>query len=257
MSGASLLTYREFVNHDKLAAGLTKCDEAKPMKNLGRAIRYFRERAEMSQAALQQAAGWGAGNSRINNYEKGNREPTLDDLQAIARALGVKLTKLLEFAEVGPEAGTHVLVGAVENASLIYVDRIFGAHLRAGTGEIIYDMDEVPLSRAYDAEWMRAEGLKAEHCKVWPVKGDSMFPTIPSGAHVLLDMRSREPRHNRVFALVGEDGLRLKRLLRRADGAWEIHSDNPLKSEFPTENYVPGKVAIFGQVRDVSTPMPA
>lgn len=161
---------------------------------------------------------------------------------------------------VGGQGGPLVYVGRIvggQGGPLVYVGRIVGAHLAAGTGEIIYDLDEVPLSRAYDAQWMREARLNPDHCKVWPVRGESMFPTVPHGSHVLIDMRSREPKHDRIFAIVGEDGLRLKRLLRRSDGVWEIHSDNQMKISFPTELYVPGKVAIFGQCRDIATPLPA
>lgn len=162
-----------------------------------------------------------------------------------------------DFSETSDNSdGTHVIVGSGGSA-LVYVSRIVDAHLSAGSGELIYDFDEVPLSRAYDAEWMRSQGLKPDRCKVWPVRGDSMLPTIPAGSHVLIDTTSREPKHDRIFAIVTDDGLRLKRLLKESSSSWKIYSDNPMKTSYPTEDFVPGVTAIYGQCRDIATPLPA
>lgn len=208
----------------------------------------------------------GMASSTLYDLERGDQESTTK-LGSIADRLGVRITWLehgvgrreADFVrEAGKpyDPGRHVVV-AGESGAQVYVDRISGAHLSAGSGTTIYDLEELPGSRAYDAEWMRSEGMRPQDCKVWQVGGESMAPTVPGGSFVLVHLRSREPRHDRIFALITEDGLRLKRLLRRSDGVWEIHSDNPNKMSYPTEPYVHGKVAILGQVRDISIPMPA
>ena len=65
------------------------------MKTIGQNIASCRERAGLTQTQLQAACGWGEGNGRINNYEKGRRKPDIDDLLVIANALSVTRTALL------------------------------------------------------------------------------------------------------------------------------------------------------------------
>lgn len=133
--------------------------------------------------------------------------------------------------------------------SKVYVRRVVGLRISAGTGEVIHDFEEVDNRRAFDREWMQQEGLDATHCKLIDVKGDSMSPTLEDGETILVNTRDRTKVHNKVYALIGEDGIRVKRLLQRADRTWEIHSDNPMKHLYPTEPFIEGKVAIWGRVR--------
>ena len=131
----------------------------------------------------------------------------------------------------------------------VYVSRLSGVKIRAGTGEVVFDFEEIDESHAFNRDWMQSEGLLAEYCKLIDVDGDSMFPTLEAGETIMVNTRDRTPRHNKIFALIGEDGIRVKRLIHRADGVWEIHSDNPAKHLYPTEVFVQGQVAIWGRVR--------
>lgn len=58
------------------------------------AIHTFRAQAGLSQSQLADACGWGSrAQSRISNYEKGARTPSLEDMRCIVDALrraGVK-----------------------------------------------------------------------------------------------------------------------------------------------------------------------
>lgn len=51
-------------------------------------IRLYREKSGLSQGQLAEACGWGdKAQSRISNYEKETRTPSLDDMRAIVGAL--------------------------------------------------------------------------------------------------------------------------------------------------------------------------
>lgn len=133
--------------------------------------------------------------------------------------------------------------------SKVYVRRVVGLRISAGTGELIHDFEEIDNRRAFDREWMQEEGLESAHCKLIDVKGDSMSPTLEDGETILVNTRERQKISGKVYALIGEDGIRVKRLLQRADNQWEIHSDNQMKHLYPTEAFAEGKVAIWGRVR--------
>lgn len=131
---------------------------------------------------------------------------------------------------------------------LVYVNLIDKVHIAAGSGEVIWDMEERYKARAFEAEWMAQEGLRAERCKIIKVKGDSMEPTINHGDAVMINMAQREVIHGEVFALIGDEGLRVKRLHKRA-GAIYMHSDNQMiAGKYPDEPIEDGNYAIVGQV---------
>lgn len=64
------------------------------MKTLGSRIAHFRKLAGLSQGELARACGWKS-QSRVGNYEKDTREPSLDDIAVMARAVGVSPETLL------------------------------------------------------------------------------------------------------------------------------------------------------------------
>ncbi|WP_044061349.1 LexA family protein [Pseudomonas aeruginosa] len=64
------------------------------MNTLGERIAHYRKLKGLSQAKLAKACGWGS-QSRVGNYELNTREPSLDDLDLMARALGVSFGELV------------------------------------------------------------------------------------------------------------------------------------------------------------------
>lgn len=64
------------------------------MKTLGSRIAYFRKLAGLSQEQLAKVCGWKS-QSRVGNYERDTREPSLDDITVMARAVGVSPEALL------------------------------------------------------------------------------------------------------------------------------------------------------------------
>lgn len=82
---------------------------------------------------------------------------------------------------------------------------------------------QVPI----DADLLRQIGrTNAEGLGYVMSDGDSMHPTIPDGARVLLDLLDTRLREG-VFGFRLGNELRVKRLRRMVDGV-EIRSDNPL-----------------------------
>lgn len=63
-------------------------------ESLGQRIKRFRAAAGLSQAQLAEACGWKS-QSRVGNYEKDTREPSLADIEAMAEALRVDPSLLM------------------------------------------------------------------------------------------------------------------------------------------------------------------
>lgn len=64
--------------------------------DIGKQIKAVRQNRGLSQEELARAIG--ATKSAVSRYEAGKREPSLDQLQAIASALGVSVNYLLGYA---------------------------------------------------------------------------------------------------------------------------------------------------------------
>jgi transcriptional regulator with XRE-family HTH domain len=64
---------------------------------LGRRIRYLRNQQEMTQEALGPAAELSA--KYLGSIERGEKNPSMDNLEKIARALKVELSELFTFEQ--------------------------------------------------------------------------------------------------------------------------------------------------------------
>lgn len=216
----------------------------------GGRIKEWREKRKLTVAQLAQRVG--LAQSTIYDLERGDSKSTTK-LHRVAEALGVN-PNWLETGKGRPDAIVKVgrdtvYVDANKATDKVFVRFIRGAQLSAGSGEVIWEFEEVENSHSFQRVWMQQRGLDPRRCMMWQVRGDSMWPEIPAGSVVLINAAEREPSNRGIFAIETDEGLRLKRLLRRVDGTWEIHSDNPDKNQYPSEPYVPNRVAIIGRMR--------
>ena len=103
--------------------------------------------------------------------------------------------------------------------------------------------------------WMRKHGLQGDQCRIVKVTGESMEPTLPEGASILVDAGRREPRDGRIFVIRVEDRTVVKRLVRDPVGGWLIQSDNPNKQAWPTQP-CPREADVVGEVKWVARTFP-
>lgn len=79
--------------------------------SLGERIAHFRQQAGLSQGELAECCGWKS-QSRIGNYEKDLREPTLADLERLAAVLQVSVAELTYGQSTTTEPGRKRLLSA-------------------------------------------------------------------------------------------------------------------------------------------------
>ena len=125
--------------------------------------------------------------------------------------------------------------------------RRFALVASAGTGaEVITERitDRVKFRR----HRMRSHSLQGHQCRIVTVIGESMEPTLPDGASILVNMEQQEPRDRRTFVVQIEDEIVVKRLIRNPDAGWLLQSDNRNKRAWPTRPW-PDEAKIVGQVK--------
>jgi phage repressor protein C with HTH and peptisase S24 domain len=192
---------------------------------LGQRIAHFRNKAGLTQEQLAAACGWES-KSRIGNYERDTREPSLEDLRAIASALGITLFDLVsdDVPTTGPSAvSDHALIPQ------------YTAKGSAGNGHSNEHV-EVRGGLMFKRDWLRRMGLKDPNLRVIYTTGSSMYPTLCDGDAVLLDLSQTAPADGRIYALLTPEGeLIIKRLVRTIAGTWLIRSDNEDKRLYPDQ----------------------
>lgn len=216
------------------------------MGTLADRLREARAFARLTQEQAEKKSG--VSQQMISKLETGRSKETAQIVD-LAVAYGVNPIWLQTGRGVMAMGGELEPAKQAKNPELIYVTKVSGPHLSAGPGEeiVLWDFEEIDSSHAFQREWMQRERLRPERCKLYDVRGESMAPTINDGDTVMINMADRDIRSGEVYALIAEDGLRIKRLHKRADGILEMRSDNQLQNRYPTEQVTDG-VAIIGRV---------
>jgi phage repressor protein C with HTH and peptisase S24 domain len=237
------------------------------MTALATRLRELRKAKGLSQQQLALKLGWGQ--SRIGNYEsegKSNREPSIEDLHAIAAALNVSIDQILE--TTGPGAATMREPPKGYLRPISTWDRPedlpegqFGflqhldAYLSAGNGgPSVEAVERTDKSTPFRSDWLRSQGWNPHTHFTMRCKGDSMEPTIQDGAPVVIDTSDagRRVQTGRIYALSIDGELLLKRLDKLPGGVLRVRSDNSAPMYAPFE-LSEAAVAIIG--RAVWTPV--
>lgn len=196
-------------------------DNNSPM-NLGERIRYARERAGLSQAALAQVVG--IKQQSLSALESG-RTQTTSKIVELAFSLNVPVVWL---AQGRGEPTTHL--GDAD-----------------GHGEPLWVMDVVdesdpdtPIPQsgqvvAYSDAWLAAEGIDPGWVRAWTMQGDAMEPTLQDADSVAVNTADTTIVDGRIYAIQFDDAVRLRRLRQGATGDLIIMSDNPDKARYPDE----------------------
>lgn len=210
------------------------------MNTLGTRIKHFRKAKKLSQAALANACGWSS-QSRVGNYEADIREPSLDDLDRLANALGVTVPVLVgrqDLVSNVAEVGTSYATGRRQAPVISWVQ----------AGEWNDIMDEFQPGHA--EEWETVPDAASQYCFWLRVVGDSMTATagisIPEGALILVDPEAPVVSGSLVVAkLIDSDQATFKRYIEDAGRKYL----KPLNPAYPVIE-INGNCRIVGVVKE-------
>lgn len=118
----------------------------------------------------------------------------------------------------------------------------------AGHGAVVAIHEEVRSVVSFERAFLRNLGAVPDHCKIIGARGDSMTPTIPDGALIVVDHSQREVVNGWISVVNVCGDLLVKRIRRRLDGTVELVSDNTI---YPVETIGPDRIdqlTIIGRV---------
>lgn len=149
------------------------------METLGQRIQRLRKRKDFTQAKFAEACGWES-ISRVGNYERDAREPSLDDLRKIARVLGVSLMDVI--GEDNPQPLNtldHLSVVEAEAELTGYPD--------------LREPGEPPQTYPLPRQWLDAGSYDPKFLRLIYAPDQGMEPTIQPGDACILDIRRVPP----------------------------------------------------------------
>ncbi|MCC0054298.1 MAG: helix-turn-helix domain-containing protein [Defluviimonas sp.] len=167
--------------------------------------------------------------SALYPYLSGKSLPGYENIAAIARAGGVSADWLVFGGEAGgPEnlpSGQRLIAPASEIHDTFALIPHHEVRASAGTGLVPVEEGEVELL-AFRRDWLRRMGVNPRQAALIVATGDSMEPSIPDGAIMLLDTAITEVRNGWICAIVRDGELLVKRIQKKLDGSVLLISDN-------------------------------
>jgi phage repressor protein C with HTH and peptisase S24 domain len=210
------------------------------MKTLGSRIAHYRKLAGLSQEGLAKACGW-ASQSRVGNYERDTREPTLDDVAKMARVMRISPDRLLLADSERPpvESNAYLLgmMSAWDGDTPLHDDEVAiplfkEVEMAAGGGAT--EVIEVPgrLLR-FAKSTLREAGVQEANAACATITGRSMERLIMDGATIGIDRGTTNIIDGEIYAFDQDGMLRVKYLYRLPGGGIRVRSEND--AEFPDE----------------------
>lgn len=210
-------------------------------------LRELRSASGLSQAAM--AKRLGLERDTYAKYE--NRSPLPHELLPKASAiLGVSLGFLLTGRDNGAPPSVHQTVEprVIEEGDELYtLLPVYDVRAAAGAGAFV-DAEEILYHQPMRSEFLRrVTSAPASMLALVEVDGDSMWPTLHSGDHALIDRSVNRYARDGIYALDLGDGLQVKRIaMHPTTKRLTVKSDNP---EYPTYDGIdPAELRIVGRV---------
>lgn len=212
------------------------------MATTGDRVRRTRKQLGLTQTELANLSG--ITQPTISALEK-NKSHTSGSLASIAKALGVNALwletgrgnpqRIEGGADPGQDAQGEMCQHEVFSVSLIDARGSCGGAPRGESHvEEILTISTSLLLR-YNAVPAETIALRAD--------GDSMTPFIVHGDILFFDTSILKFTDGGIYLIGTPDGLRVKRVNKRADGRVILRSDSPDKARFPDEEYTSSQAA--------------
>lgn len=181
----------------------------------------------------------------IDYWATGTYEPKATAVAAIAKAAGVNPGWLLT-GEGPMRSGEEEAAATPADDELALVPR-YDVAVSMGGGREVHS-EQIVDHLAFKIEWLRDLGLEAGRLALVDAWGDSMEPTIPEGALLLVDLRPGRGWKDGIYVLRVDSGLLAKRVQRGIDGSLVIKSDNPAYDPQTVPPERAGEVQFLGRV---------
>ncbi|MCF1448936.1 helix-turn-helix domain-containing protein [Agrobacterium vitis] len=227
--------------------------EIEPKTPLGLRLREIRAHLKIEDRDVF-ASQLGLSKGGLAHYERGERVPDASVLQAYRENFGINANWLLtgQGSMFSEEIGKDTSV-TVERDFVLMPQ--YDVCASAGTG--LLPVNQMPTSEtAFERKFLRDLGGAPDHCFLMWSTGDSMLPSIPDNALLIVDASQTTVDHGRIYVFSVGNAVLVKRANWRMDGRLELISDNTA-GKYPVETFDANRVedlAVVGRVIFVGHP---
>lgn len=177
--------------------------------------------------------------STLGSYERGETWPDWTFLEILRVKRGINLNWLFTGEGTIYQDETAALPQPGKGVDIVTLPR-FDARASAGNGLIA--VDQMPAGEvAFAREFLRNLGANPEYCYILEARGDSMWPTIPDGALLIVDASKTEVDDGRIYHFNVMDKVLVKRARWSLDGKLYLTSDNQAAG-YPPEVFTADRV---------------
>ncbi len=227
---------------------------------------YDEEFAKRIDLAVEKIGGIGKASAligvslpTITRWKEGVSDPKVSNMVAFANAAEVKLDWLLNgegTPDNSPAPIEHKVSTNADADKYAYIPS-FDMSASAGRGEHLKTW-QVSKKLAFRHDWLLAKDLDPEQLSCIHVKGDSMEPTIPNDATILVDTRYTNALDGGISVLTIDNRIFVKRTQWQANGDLILISDNARYSDIviAEDDLLANKVSVYGQVVHISYDLP-
>lgn len=171
--------------------------------------------------------------SSLDRYLAAKSEAPSLTLARIARACNTSVDSILYGTEGRPVARFQpTLTEPIDEADFVRVP-FLEVRASAGRGRASLPAETVATEHfLFSRSWLRSLNVAAENAELLQAQGDSMYPTIHDGDLMLVDRGFGEVIHGKIYALVVNGLVIVKRVNFLAGGGMILLSDN---DRYPSE----------------------
>lgn len=219
---------------------------------LGERLKAARKARNLTQQQLADAVGWNQGG--VGNIEARDSDKCLYSAE-IAKALNISLVWLMTGNGTMEITGSdYASIYVVDSRKSTFIPIYSPEQIVAKKPEVLGKLDAESYSYQ-DIKRVEASGAKINFLFETVLYSDNMSPTIPINSAIRIDAsKSHEPiRNSKVYALIVDNQLILRRLSNLMNGNILMYSDHSIyKEESVSREFFTKHVVIVGWVFDWS-----
>lgn len=217
--------------------------------------RLFQTREQLGISRAEVAKTVGIGTTTLQQWEVGNREASIETLGQLATLYNVSPQYLIFGTDGDTPPPEPTSTSDDEYHYVPYYRDIIAS---AGGGKFSDGVIGTDDFLAFRKEWINRTSLTAKDLVALNTDGDSMLPTIPENATILVDKSKNIAKDGRIYVVRIDDRLYVKRTQWIPTGGLRLISDNSAYESFDIsrQELAHGNIQVYGQVIHISYDLP-
>lgn len=230
-------------------------------QEIGNRLKNAREDCAYSRNRV--AAEVGIGTTTLQQWETGTREASIETIGKLAELYSVTPQYLIfgdtaaQPHQVSAPQATCSIDTDTPNDEYAYIPA-YDVEVSAGNGSVCLGEATATKHLAFRRQWLTARGLREESLAALFTKGDSMTPTIPESAVVVINRDHTVPMDGKVYVIRIDDRHFIKRTQWLIGGGLRLISDNKLYDplDITKADMAANNIEICGKVIHTSYDLP-